>query len=280
MWKKIFFSIAVVILVIILVVGLGDRMFHKQVSKEIEALFADSEDISDNVFTYDQISGLPEPVQRYFKYSLKEGLPYISYARLKHNGTFRTKEDQKWMPISGEEYFTTQRPGFVWYATVRPFPLVWIAARDMYFQGQGNIVIKLFSTVRIGESRGKEIDQGTLMRWLAEAPWYPTALLPSDRLHWEARDSNSAQLLFSDAGINISATVYFNEKGEIVRFVADRYRDSSLEKWSGYYRQYEENDGVKIPTEVEVVWHLESGEFSYARFIITEIEFNSPSGYE
>ncbi|MEA2074867.1 MAG: DUF6544 family protein [Euryarchaeota archaeon] len=73
---------------------------------------------------------------------------------------------------------------------------------------------------------------------------------------------------------------YSNEKGEIVRFVTDRHRDSSLEKWSGYYRQYEEIDGVKIPTEVEVVWHLESGDFSYARFVVTEIEFNNPSGYE
>ncbi|MEA2074868.1 MAG: hypothetical protein U9O85_03925 [Euryarchaeota archaeon] len=36
-------------------------MFHKQVSEEIEALFANSEDIFNNVFTYDQLSELPEP---------------------------------------------------------------------------------------------------------------------------------------------------------------------------------------------------------------------------
>jgi len=34
-------------------------MFHKQVTKDIETLFADSE--FNNVFTYDQLSELPEP---------------------------------------------------------------------------------------------------------------------------------------------------------------------------------------------------------------------------
>mgnify|MGYP001122948052 CR=1 FL=1 len=62
-------------------------------------------------------------------------------------------------------------------------------------------------------------------------------------------------------------------------FDIDRYRDTSLEKWSGYYRHYEEIEGVTIPTEAEVVWHLDTGDFSYARFRVTEIEFNKPSRY-
>jgi hypothetical protein len=255
-------------------------MFTKQVSKEIEALFADSDDISDTVFTYEQISDLPEPVQRYFKYSLRDGQPYISYARLKHDGFFRTNENQKWMPITGEEYFTTQPPGFVWVGTVKPFPVVWITARDTYFRGTGNILIKLFSIITLGDARGKEIDQGTLTRWLAEAPWYPTALIPGERLQWGAIDSNSAKLQFSDRDNTIIAVVSFNENGEIVRLDTDRYMDPSLEQWSGYYREYKEIDGVTIPTEAEVVWHLESGDFSYARFRVTEIEFNKPKRFE
>ena len=38
--------------------------------------------------------------------------------------------------------------------------------------------------------------------------------------------------------------------------------------------------GVNLPTEVEAVWNLESGDFSYAKFRITEIEYNSPSVYK
>ena len=53
--------------------------------------------------------------------------------------------------------------------------------------------------------------------------------------------------------------------------------DTTLEKWTGYYRDYREMDGVRIPAEAEVVWNLDSGDFSYARFKITDIEFNTPS---
>ena len=277
--RIILICIAIIIFILVAILATGHTMFKRQVQKEIVQLFADSEDISHKVFTYNQIQSLPEPVQRYFKYALRDGQNCISYARLKHTGTFRTGPDQKWMPISGQEYFTTQKPGFVWFARVRPFPLLWITARDTYYQGKGNVLIKLYSTITLGNAKSKEVNQGTLLRFLAEAVWYPTALLPGEKLQWEAVDSRSAKILFSDSGIDVSAIVHFNETGEIIRLTADRYRDTTLEKWTGYYRDYREIDGVKVPAEVEVVWNLDSGDFSYARFKLTEIEFNTPSIY-
>jgi hypothetical protein len=38
-----------------------------------------------------------------------------------------------------------------------------------------------------------EIAQGELMRFLAEAAWYPTALLPSQGVQWKAIDDFSAK---------------------------------------------------------------------------------------
>jgi hypothetical protein len=44
-------------------------------------------------------------------------------------GTLRNGENQGWMPISGKEYFTTQKPGFVWYAKAKPNAILWFSAR-------------------------------------------------------------------------------------------------------------------------------------------------------
>jgi hypothetical protein len=63
------------------------------------------------------------------------------------------------MPISGEEYFTLQNPGFIWFASVRPFPLFSISARDIYLEGKGNMLIKLLSIYTMGDSKGEEMDQ-------------------------------------------------------------------------------------------------------------------------
>lgn len=279
--KRYLVAIAVIVLSLVSFLGVSDMMFGRQVRSEVERMFSDSEDISDRIFTYQQIEGLPEPVQRYFKYALKDGQHYISYARLRHTGTFRTSPDGNWMPISGEEYFTTQEPAFVWYAKVRPNPIMWIAARDMYFEGKGNMLIKLFSAFTVGDSRGREIDQGALVRYLGEAVWFPTALLPNEYLHWEPRDSNSARAVFTHKGLTVTAIFHFNERGEVTGLEAERYREigGPLEKWSGYCTKYIEIAGVRVPGSMEAVWNLKSGDLSYARFELTEIEFNKPSAY-
>jgi hypothetical protein len=36
---------------------------------------------------------------------------------------------------------------------------------------------------------------------------------------------------------------------------------------------------MMIPFEVEITWDLESGEYSYARFTITQIEYDNPRMY-
>ena len=74
--------------------------------------------------------------------------------------------------------------------------------------------------------------------------------------------------------------VDFNDTGEITRFTADRYMDTTLEKWTGYCRDYRDMNGVRVPTEIEAVWNLDSGDFSYARFRVTKLEFNDPSVYK
>ncbi len=253
--------------------NLGDIMKKSHPEKEVKRLFDASEDISDRVYTLDKLKGLPKPVQRYFKFSLQENQRFLSYARLKHGGEFRPKE--KWMQIKGEEYFTIQKPGFIWYAKV---PL--ISAKDMYLNGKGNFKIKLLSLIKIVDATGKEVDQGELLRWLGETPIFPTALLPSENLCWESIDDNSAKVFFTDSNLTVEGVFYFAESGEITQFKAKRYKDKTLEDWTGYYKDYKTVDGMKIPFSLEVVWNLKSGDFSYAKFNIETIEFNVPLKYK
>ncbi len=241
--------------------------------KEVARLFDASEDISTKIYTSDQILDLPNPVQRYFKFSLRENQPYVSCVRLKHGGEFRPKE--KWMPIKGEEYFTAQKPGFIWYGKV-PF----ISAKDMYYHGKGNLKIKLFSLIKIVDVLGKEVNQGELLRWLGESPIFPTALLPTDKLKWESIDTNSAKVILTDNNLTVEGVFHFAESGEITEFKTKRYKDKTLEDWTGFYKNYKTINGMKIPFYLEVVWNLESGDFSYAKFNIETIDFNIPLIYK
>ena len=274
----------VILLTLVSYIAISIYAFRRQLDREIVELTEDVVETRATSFKYADLSELPVPVQKYLKYALKDVQPTIQLVRLKQTGLFRTGANQPWLPIEAEQYFVTDPPAFVWHARVKPASLFWIEARDKYVTGQGNMLIKPFSAVTVANATGKEIDVSSLLRFLAEMPWFPTVFLPSDYLQWEEIDSNSARAIIRDRGLEASATFYFNDKGEITHLVSeDRYRtvgnEYVKEKWSGYYRNYQALNGLKIPTEVEVVWNLADGNLSYAKLTITNIQYNVPSRY-
>lgn len=243
-------------------------------NKLIETLFEISENISDQDFTYDKIIDLPKPMKRYFKYALSENQSYISYLRLKHTGFFKIFPDQDWKPIQGEEYFTTQKPGFVWFGKLKSF-----VATDLYVNGEDNLKVKLFSMIPIVDEKGATITQGEMLRWLGEAPWYPTALLPSDKIRWESIDDQSAKVILKDGNLTGEGVFHFNEKGQMIKFSAKRYYEDQLEDLTGFYDDYKNVNGMNIPSKVRVEWNLDSGNYSYAKFNVQTFEFNIPSKF-
>ena len=66
-----------------------------------------------------------------------------------------------------------------------------IAGRDRYADGHGHMLIKLASLLTVADGAGPEIDQGTLLRYLGEIVWFPSAAL-RDYISWEAIDERSA----------------------------------------------------------------------------------------
>ncbi|WP_147205680.1 DUF6544 family protein [Segetibacter aerophilus] len=260
----------IVLILILLVVG---KVFVSlKFKNEVGTLFSESGNISHKKFHYNQLQGLPEPVQRYFRLVLKEGQPYISYIRLKHDGLFKTDQKKDWVAIAGEQYFTTQTPGFIWKGTTSMF-----TAKDRYISSTGRLVVSLFSILKIADGRGEKYDHGELLRWLGESVWFPTNLLPNQHLQWFPIDNTTARLAFSYNNISISYIVSFNAKGEIIHFQTQRYMgDGGLTTWIGIVSNYKKINGVKVPTTIEAIYRLKEGDFSYAKFKVNKIEYDKP----
>jgi hypothetical protein len=238
----------------------------------VKLLFSQSTSISKRRFFYEQLTGLPEPVQRYFKHVLKEGEPYISYARITHDGQFKAGFDKDWMNIKGEQYATTEKPGFIWKGTTSKF-----VARDMYIEDKGRLVVSLFSLYNAVDAKVEQYNQGEILRWLGESVLYPTNLLPSERLQWSAIDSKTAKLTFNYKQLSLFFFMTFNDMGEITQMETKRFMDDkNLETWVIKLADYKEMNRVIVPSVFEVLWRLEKGDFSYAKFNLKRIEYNKP----
>jgi len=255
---------------LILILLIGRINLSIQFHNKVKELLSISEDISANVFWYQQLTDLPEPVQRYFKHVLKAGQPYISYVSLKHDGQFRTGLDKKWINIKGEQYFTTEKPGFIWKGSTTLF-----TACDMYIGGKGRLVVTLLSLFNILDGKGEQYNQGELLRWLGESVWFPTNLLPDHRKQWSYINSQTAKLTCNINGLSLFFIVTFNEVGEITQMETKRYFDEkNLETWLCKMSNYNELNNILVPTTTEAIWKLEQGDQSYAKFNVTGIKYN------
>ncbi len=224
-----------------------------------------------------QLLGLPEPLQRYLRYAQVIDKAPIHTVRLKQHGFMRMQPGQKWLPMVAQQYFTTTPLAFLWQTTIRPFPLVSISATDRFSDGHGTMRIQLWSAIPMGNARGPEMDQGELQRYLLEMAWFPTAWL-SDAIEWQEIDAHSVKGTIHHQGVTASGVLHVSEQGQLTRLTTDRYREEHgyyrLDPWTAQSSEYEEVEGMRIPTRSEVTWHLASGDFTWFRFKITEIEYN------
>jgi hypothetical protein len=229
------------------------------------------------LITQAQVLGLPEVAQRYLSYAQVVGKEPIRTVRLRQQGSMRTQPGQKWLPMVAEQYFTTTPPAFLWHATMQLFPFVWISATDRFSEGHGTMRIKLWSVIPMGNAHGSEMDQSEMQRYLAEMIWFPTAWL-SDAIEWQAIDAHSVKATMRESGVAAPVVLHVNEQGQLTHVTADRYKEEHghylLAPWSGQCYDYQEVDGMRIPTRIEITWHLASGEFTWFRCKITEIEYN------
>jgi hypothetical protein len=254
----------------------------KRVRSEVAGLFEKEKDaVITRKITEEDLAGLPEPVRRYLRFTQIIGKERARTVRLKQKGFFRTRTDQKWMPLRAEEYFTVDPPGFLWYGKMRMFSFVNVAAIDKFSNGKGRLDVKLMSLFKVADAMGEEYDQAELLRYLSEMIWFPSGFL-SEYIRWEPLNSESARATIRVAEITATADVYFNQEGQIANLVAERYMDvgggAILKTWSTPIQEYAEINGIMVPVKAEGVWKLSSGDFPYVRITeILNLEYNNPN---
>jgi hypothetical protein len=213
--------------------------------------------VSDQTF-----ADLPSPVARY----LRKALPVrktIQEVRVKQIGTLRTDPTAgRWMTFEAEHLAVPPATGFLWNARVQIAPVLHVRVRDALIDGIGSGQVSLLSAFPVSAAAGGlEMNSGSLHRYLAEAVWYPSALLPSSQLKWTAIDAANALATLTNDRVSVSLAFRFADSGEVAGIYtparwgtfAGGYRQVP---WEGHFRDYRQRDGVLVPTQGEVGWYV------------------------
>ncbi|MCF7927508.1 MAG: hypothetical protein K9L68_00325 [Spirochaetales bacterium] len=287
LWVKILlFIIIIVIAAAVLFISINKRKTLRQQQQLAEELVSraavpswlgNSTGSPENTAGFDQ---LPEPVQNYLLHVLPEDVPEISMARLRQRGFFRLGgSESDWKPLKAEQFFSVDPPAFIWKAVISAAPGMKAYVVDRYQNGFGELNAKIMGTFKVADTGNTpEMNEGELMRYLAEAVWLPVVYLPGGYVEWEAVGSNSARAVVQHKGNSASLMFYFNDKHEIERIHSDaRYRSVEgafkKESWTGYFSDYQEHGNMLVPVEGRVEWNLESGDLPYWKASISEFEY-------
>jgi hypothetical protein len=225
-----------------------------------------------------ELADLPAPVQRYLRAILGPSPASVRVARIEHEGEFLLKPPNDWRAFRSQQFVAVQAPGFVWDARISMLPMLSVRVRDALVNGRGSILGKVAGLITVVDVKDtSDTASGALHRYLAEATWVPTALLPSAGVHWSAIDDSTARATLGTGATTVWLDFHFGADGMVQRvYTPARARDvggrAIPTPWEGRFTRYESRDGFLIPIEAEVAWLLPSGRQTYWRGRIITVE--------
>ncbi len=228
-----------------------------------------------------ELADLPAPVQRYFRTALTDGQPIVTAVKLTQSGRFNLSvTGDQWKPFTATQHFTSTRPGFVWDANITLFPGVPVRVVDAFVAGAGLLWPAILGLYAMGTLQGTgEIARGELLRHFAESIWFPTALLPSQGVVWQAVDETSANATMTDGPISVTILFRFGADS-LVTAISVEGRATTvgiqtvLMPWECWMSNYQTRDGMRVPLTGEARYITPQGERPYFKGTITALDYS------
>ena len=228
----------------------------------------------------DELAGLPAPVQRYFRAALTDGQPIISAVTFAMTGMFnQSATAARWKPFTSRQRVITRRPGFLWDARISMLPGLRVHVIDSYIAGTGRLHAAVAGLFGVADMSGEgDVARDEFMRFFAEAPWYPTALLPSQGVHWAHVDERSAHATITDGPLTLTLLFRFYEAALVVSVRAEA-RGGLVDgkvtplPWECRMADYTRRSGMMVPDAGEAAWMHAQERRAYFRGTLTSLAY-------
>jgi hypothetical protein len=271
--------LALLVAALFIAVRVAGRLWQARTAATVTRLQR-STDRPAAAFRIAELDSLPGPVARYLRAVVPAGAPIIRRATLVQRGEFLMDARKgAWSPFNARHHATVTPPGFVWDARISMAPGLDVRVRDGFIDGRGFIggaVLGLFPV--LNRSGTPEIDAASLHRWLGETVWYPTALLPSQGVRWEAMDNSTARATVSAGATTVWLEFTFGPDGMVRRvFTPARFADEGGRAvpmpWQVDCGEYAELGDYRLPTFAVVRWIRPEGPLEVYRGRVLEARF-------
>jgi len=267
--------ILLLLALIIIVLSLGNWYFEQSYKKEVRLNLSRVSKLQDELLNESDIQHLPPPVQEYLRYTGVVGKPKVRSVKIVFEGRMRGRK-QGWFPFVSEQYNFFDVPTRLFFMKGKMFGIN-VPGYHAYHNGEASMQIKLFGWIPVVNIKGGALNKTETVTLFNDMCLLAPATLIDKKIEWELIDSSSAKAIYTNNGITISATLYFDELGRLANFVSDdrsSIDDGKTYRFSTPVHAYKNLHGYNVIARGDGVWHYPEGEFTYGNFILKEVIYN------
>ncbi len=228
-----------------------------------------------DLLTESDIQSLPLPIQKYIRYCGVVNKPKVKKAKIVFDGEMREK-GKDWFTFRSVQYNFFDEPTRLFFMKAKMFGIT-LPGYHSYQNAHATMQVKLFGLFNVVNVKGIEMNKAKTVTVFNDMCLMSPATLIDKRIEWVPVDSLSAKATFTNGVNKITATLYFNEQGQLINFTSnDRYAISDMKRYrfSTLVKAYMQTDGKTVWKYGEAVWHYPDGEFVYGKFVLKSIEYN------
>ncbi len=235
--------------------------------------------IKNEILTEADIRHLPAVVRKYLHYTGSIGKEKVLNFRAEFTGGIRSKSTEDFMPLRSVQYNFMDQPTRLFYivAKKKGIPAKGI---HLYRDRKAIMLIKILGLFTVVDAKGKEMDQGETVTLFNDMCFMAPASLIDPNIEWKETDNLTVDAKYSNGNISISATLYFNEDGELINFLSnDRFETSDGKTyintpWITPVTGYTDINGYRLPSGAKLIYKHPDEDLCYGEFNLKTIEYN------
>ena len=260
---KIILTIVIVLAVLLLVGWLGLKVQPKPFSE-----FSDGDSQIETILLP---SGLPGPVEQFYRQVYGDQIPVIKTAVVSGRASMRVNG----ITFPARFRFThLAGQGYRHYIEATFFGLPIMKVNEHYLDGKGRMDLPF------GIFDGAQIDQAANLGLWAESMWFPALLVTDPRVSWEPVDEDTAILVVPFQDGKQRFVVRFEPETNLLHMMESmRFRDAEGGQkilWLNEALKWTDLEGYTLPTTGAATWFDEGT--PWAVFNVETIIYNADVG--
>lgn len=172
-----------------------------------------------------------------------------------------------WLPFTARQTMSVRSCAFAWKA--RFLPLGYMTVTDALEDGAGRLDVTALGIIPVAHSKpSAALARGELIRYLAELPLAPDAILHNGDLDWREIDAFTIAVTSGSGDTACEVVLGLGPDRRIISaFCANRATSTAPPfapmPWRGVFSEYHQVNGRWIPSAAQVAWVIDGRDEGY-----------------